>query len=347
MSNRVDQMENILKERGMEILFARVASNLLKRGNVDEAINICESGLKKFPFYAQAHFVLASCYLQQDRQKDAKNELERTLKYDPNHLRALKVLAELYHSTGMEELFKEKIQRLHYLDPLNTEITRLAKDIGTYRFWQTIETSEKEMTGNGSEVAEVEKVDLSQFANRQDDFNTIISGRKSTDEPDQDSQATSEKTVEWVEQGDRELKPEEVDRELDFEELGELKFDKGETTPEYEEDNWLKPDDEGDAAEISQPKPHPPEPEAEKAEQKKPELEDTKISPDQRAIERQDEPPAKPKIVSQTLGEILVSQKKYSEALHVFEQLKNQHPENRTLDKKITFLKKIIALEQK
>jgi len=347
VSDRVDQIDNIMKERGMEILFARVASNLLKKGNVDEAINICENGLKKFPYYAQAHYVLAACYLRKDLQREARNELERTLKYDPNHLRALKVLAELYNSTGMEELFKEKVQKLHYLDPLNPEISQLAKNIGAFRYWNTVETSEEEITDTGLDIAEVEKVDLSQFDNRQDDFNTIISGKKSADEQDQDSQPASENTIEGDEQRDKEVKPEEVDQELVFEELEELKFDKGDATKEFEENHWLESDSESDIAEVSQPETRLPEPEAEKVEQRKPDLEDNKIIPDEDETEPQEESAVQPKIVSQTLGEILVSQKKYTQALHVFEQLKNQHPENKTLDKKITFLKKIIALEQK
>ncbi len=138
MSDRVEQMENILKERGMEILFARVASNLLQNGNIEEAINVCENGLKKFPYYAQAHYVLATCYLKKDRQSDARNELERTLKYDPNHLRALKFLAELYRESGMEEPFKEKMQKLQYLDPLNQEIKQMAKNLGIYAPWPAV-----------------------------------------------------------------------------------------------------------------------------------------------------------------------------------------------------------------
>jgi hypothetical protein len=52
-------------------------------------------------------------------------------------------------------------------------------------------------------------------------------------------------------------------------------------------------------------------------------------------------------IISQTLGEILVSQKKYSEALQVFKALKENQPANTILDRKIALLEKIILLEKK
>ena len=53
------------------------------------------------------------------------------------------------------------------------------------------------------------------------------------------------------------------------------------------------------------------------------------------------------KIISQTLGEILVSQKKYTEALEVFKTLKEKQPDNQNVHRKITLLEQIIALENK
>ena len=52
----------ILNEPDKNILFAHVASILLDRGKLDEAISICENGLKSVPSYAQGHFILARCY---------------------------------------------------------------------------------------------------------------------------------------------------------------------------------------------------------------------------------------------------------------------------------------------
>jgi hypothetical protein len=54
-----------------------------------------------------------------------------------------------------------------------------------------------------------------------------------------------------------------------------------------------------------------------------------------------------PKIISQTLGEILVSQQKYVEAKAVFEALKEKQPDNKALDLKIEYLDRIIGLEKK
>ncbi len=342
MSERVEQMEKILKERGMDILFARVASNLLKKGNVDEAVKICENGLKKYPSYAQAHFVLATCYLKSNRQNEAKNELERTLKFDPSHLRALRLAAGIYQKSEMKDAYRETLIKLLTLDPLNAEITAEAESAGIKPGWPADENAKKSKpvppgTGTG-----VEKVDLSQFDNRDDDFTTIISGKT---EDDGEQEPDNVPAYDEEELGEPEPEPDEKD--LEFEELDELKFDEtgGEEAEAEKGEEWLGNVDEGEATEIIFEKSGEEKSTGSEVTPKIPEkMPENNVKTEQ---SDDDEVPAQPKIVSQTLGEILVSQKKYTQALQVFELVREQHPENKSLDKKITFLKKIIALEQK
>jgi tetratricopeptide (TPR) repeat protein len=342
VSERVEQMEKILKERGMDILFARVASNLLKKGNLDEAVKICENGLKKYPSYAQAHYVLAGCYLKSNRQNEAKNELERTLRFDPSHLRALRLVAGIYQKSDMKDPYRETLIKLHTLDPLNAEITSETEAAGIKTGWPANENAKQSQRVQPETGTRVEKVDLSQFDNRDDDFTTIISGKtedSGEDEPDHVPVYEDEKL------GEPEPEPDEKD--LEFEELEELKFDEtgGDETESDKGEEWLGTVNEGEATEIIFEK---------SGEEKSTGSDDTFKTPEQLSenIVKTGEPdaeevPAQPKIVSQTLGEILVSQKKYTQALQVFELLKEQHPDNKSLDKKITFLKKIITLEQK
>ena len=332
MSERVEQMEKILKERGMEILFARVASNLLHKGNVDEAINICENGLKKFPAYAHAHYVLASCYLSKKRQNEAKSEFERTLKLEPDHLRARKALTDLYHELGMEDAYKQNLQRLNYLDPLNREITDRVKEMGISVPWpKEVPTVEE----SADEKQKVEKIDLSQFDNRRDDFISIISGKQP--ESGETGSAGNNSEINETAGTDEDGKP------IDYEDLDELKFDDGESTSEKKSDQWVRSEDNGEATEIIISRTGTVKDQKNSA--GKPQTEpggDSAKSDDDEQNES-----SQPKIVSQTLGEILVSQKKYTQALKVFELLQEQHPDNKGLEKKITFLKKIISLERK
>ena len=114
--------EDLVSLPGGEILFARLATNLLESGEVEEATKICEKGLKKFPTYAQAHYVLARCYLKKNMADEARSEFERVLRYDPNHLNAIKNLSEIHFANGFQDLYKEYLVKLYTLDPLNEEI---------------------------------------------------------------------------------------------------------------------------------------------------------------------------------------------------------------------------------
>jgi hypothetical protein len=358
VETRVDQMEKILKDREMELLFARVASNLLSKGNVNEAIRICEHGLKRFPMYAQGHYVMAMCYDQEGKHEEARIEYERVMKYDPNHLRALKRLTQIYQSNGMEDLYKEKSVTLARLNPFDPEVQQNAKDLVEKKL--SVQSPEEQVSKEiksekHKDPLDVPKVDLSQFDNQDDDFTTIIQG-KSADEEVQSGEkddinlavgtASAELQTDTETNNRMEYETEQrlseesgnSDEDENFEDLDELKFedDKGgkkEEAAVHEE--WAMAVGENDATEI--------------VIKKKGSETDFKSAKKKNGgiTASEEEKYQQPKIVTQTLGEILVSQKKYVQALKVFETLQELHPENKNILKKVEFLKKIISLEQK
>ena len=222
----MDLSPKILNERDKNILFGRIASILLDKGEIEQAIKICENGLKKYPMYAQGHYILALCYQKSEKYDEARVEFERVLRYDPNHLNALKELADISRINGLTDIYREYLFRLYNLEPLNEQIISQVKDIGEFDNWtgEIDEPSpdfinrehivaeeesdlpvieEQEETDrlieedtfdlhegydnhdfdkttmsdvrNDEEVS-VEKIDLSQFENKDDDFTTIMDG---------------------------------------------------------------------------------------------------------------------------------------------------------------------------
>lgn len=297
----------MVNQPGKEILFAHLASNLLKSGELDEAIKLCEKGLKKFPTYAQAHYILARCYIRKKLNDEARAELERVLRYDPNHIKAIRDIAGLYFANGSQDLYKEYLMQLFTLDPINENVIQEAKKLGEYELWLAVkkgpvspepakeidlENEDKDQKDNVFIEPEKEnaslyepdpifpdKIDLSQFDNVKDDFTTILhgkleySGKIAQSEPDKD--------------------PDLADITKDIIEEPAIE-DKADSSPDEEEEKFEQP-----------------------------------------------------KIISQTLGEILVSQQKYTEAKAVFEALKEKQPDNKALDLKIEYLDRIIGLEKK
>jgi len=428
VQNRVEKIEKILTSKNLEIMFARVSANLLKRDNIEEAIHICENGMKKFSTYAQGHYILARCYQKKGLADEARAEFERVLKFDPNHINALRELARIYNAAGLEDYYKDFLLRLFTIDPLNDEIVREVKKIGKYENWviqddsllrstiqkmneEASEVRRKEEVASGASGAmakkttrpmnnlyERDKVDLSQFRNLQDDFTTILQGKAAGARPDEPQAAASgpvetKEKSEWVDDitysySDDKLpeqretsaatkEEEEIEtalKDLTFDEESDKIIEAGQRQAEMNPQAQISLDFPGGSIsapsnELSQAKNseeagtptsagYRVKPQVEKIHSSEPEMEiadveEKKYTPGPHkelslsAEEEEDGLPFKPpKIVSQTLGEILVSQKKYSEALEIFKTLKQKNPGNKNFDKKIEFLQKIIDLEK-
>lgn len=374
----------MVKQPGKEILFAHFASNLLKAGEIDEAIKICEQGLKKFPTYAQAHYILARCYIRKKLNDEARAELERVLRYEPNHIKAIRDLAGLYFTNGFQDLYKEYLMQLFTLDPMNENVIEEAKKLGEYKLWtaepapevtpeipgQTVieqeSTVEKENVFIETEKADAEekevdpifpdKIDLSQFDNVEDDFTTILHGKmeysgkkhqpKTEADPDLADIAKNiieepevEESTEALNHATEKSLPEEITSSADNVEIA---------TPSDEESS------EKTTTEVAEKSDEPEIPStAEKTTEKSPaelslneDLTDEELTDSVGFDDEEDDKFEQPKIISQTLGEILVSQQKYVEAKAVFEALKEKQPDNKALDLKIEYLDRIIGLEK-
>jgi tetratricopeptide (TPR) repeat protein len=410
---QVEKIEKILASKNLEIMFARIAANLLKRDNLEEAIQICEHGLKKFSTYAQGHYVLAKCYLRKGLTTEAKAEFERVLKFDLMHINSIKALAEIYKTAGLKNYYRDYLLKLFIIDPLNEDIVAEVKKIDQYDNWVLVDNSNlkaaeqknrpvpdqtpspeieptqlDETTEQGSrrqldDIYYRDKVDLSQFNNIRDDFTTILQGQPvPTKQGDQQTPApvppaANEKT-EWAEDltytysDDTLLDDRKINRETESGEeeiktaVQDLSFDE-ETEKIIEKEGLKEKTDKSSQIRLNFPTDTEVKniSEAEstiplRAQDMPPPAGDASGSvkrEDRSAVtgrefplsgdEDEDNLPfTPPKIISQTLGEILVSQKKYSEALEVFKTLRQKNPANKNFDKKIEFLQKIIALEK-
>ena len=383
---KLDLTENMVNQPGKEILFAHFASNLLKSGELDKAIKVCEKGLKKYPSYAQAHYILARCYIRKKMNDEARAELERVLRYDPNHIKAIRDLAGLYFTNGFQDLYKEYLMQLFTLDPINENVIQEAKKLGEYKLWSpvinevvdpepepeidSIINSEPEIDSSEekdsvfvepekekpvlSETDAVfpDKIDLSQFDNVEDDFTTILHGKleysgkiaQSQQDKDKDLADVTRHFTEKPEIENEKAQPSfniqtGADKETSSKQTDKdhLSVDSG--SAPREDDQLFKPDISGNLSPSS----------ANFSDEilTNQEQEDESLMNSDEFPDDDEDKFEQPKIISQTLGEILVSQQKYVEAKAVFEALKEKQPENKALELKIEYLDRIIGLEKK
>jgi tetratricopeptide (TPR) repeat protein len=376
----------ILNEPENNILFAHIASILLDRGKLDDAINICEAGLKKVPSYAQGHFILARCYQLKNKPDQAKAEFERVLRYDPNHIAAIREIALFHRRNKMDDMYKRYLYQLLTLDPTNDIVIEEAKNAGVYFPWIHPNTEVKDA------VTDDEKLDLSQFENRDDDFTTIMHGLfkpedkaeiehdlKSVEqirEPEEeeiiadevpfenDSYDYSLKTHDDLIQS-LDAAPEDAMSDEEIQSPNDEEFNVLTEQTHVEEDEVIREDPEEveeqfeqnilDIEEISLESQRNQDEttiifegeisiETDHVSGKDKEQEETYPEDDEDA--NRDVYNNNPKLISQTLAEILVSQKKYLEARNMFKALKEKDPANTKYDKKIEFLTRIIELNQ-
>jgi tetratricopeptide (TPR) repeat protein len=82
------------------IAFAQLAEEYRRAGQLQEAVDVCRSGLTIHPTYLSARVTLGRALLDLQEFEDARQELEQVLKSAPENLAAIRGLAEIHHRRG-------------------------------------------------------------------------------------------------------------------------------------------------------------------------------------------------------------------------------------------------------
>ncbi len=126
---KFDQLKSNLQQNPDSLIFARVAEALLVRGKVDEAIRICEEGIRKHPYYVTGHMVLGKCYLQKKMFDLAEKEFKRVLLFEPKHIAAHKFTGDLMKEAGWAEACQKSYAEILKIDPLDSKISSALENI--------------------------------------------------------------------------------------------------------------------------------------------------------------------------------------------------------------------------
>ncbi len=115
----VDFLEQHLGANPDSMLFARLADFYIGMDRVDDAIRLCEDGIKKHPYYATGHFVLGKSYLANKMYEQAEKEFKRVLLFDPKFLAAHKLYGDLMKEIGWENTCEMSYKKILQIDPLD------------------------------------------------------------------------------------------------------------------------------------------------------------------------------------------------------------------------------------
>lgn len=180
------------------ILFARLADAYLQMDRVDEAIELCEKGIRKHPYYVTGHYVLGKCYLKKKLFDQAEKELKRVLLFDEKYIAAHRDYGELMAQIGWSNTCEMSYEEIIRIDPYNEKAQQ-----------RLIELKNQSPPTNDETPVEKSEVDLEEVEE------TILT--EIAPEPEQPREEAPEEEVE------------EIPLEAPEEEFDELEFEP--TTP--------------------------------------------------------------------------------------------------------------------
>jgi tetratricopeptide (TPR) repeat protein len=121
----LEKLEARMQENPRSLLFARLADLYIQEGRLDEAIELCQKGLKHNPSYGTGHYILARAFMTKGDTEKAEAELKKVLAHDREHLAANKLLGDLMAQTGWETKAIMHFKEILRIDPLHEEAQRM------------------------------------------------------------------------------------------------------------------------------------------------------------------------------------------------------------------------------
>ncbi|MFZ5517221.1 MAG: tetratricopeptide repeat protein [Candidatus Zhuqueibacterota bacterium] len=154
LKEEVKYLEGKLDKNPTSILFARLADMYLQSDRLEDAITMCEKGIKKYPYYVTGHYILGKCYLRKKLFDQAEKELKRVLLFDPKYIAAHRDYGELMAQIGWNNTCEMSYEEILRIDPFNDKARQRLEEL---REQLALTPEPKRDDNNGLEFDEVEE----------------------------------------------------------------------------------------------------------------------------------------------------------------------------------------------
>ena len=118
-TSEIDKLEARYRDNPKGRNFAPLADAYRKAGLIDNAVELCQNGLKLHPDYVSAYIVYARCLVDKKDDAGALGVFKQVLDLDGENIIALRALAELAERNGRYAEEVEWLSRLLNADPMN------------------------------------------------------------------------------------------------------------------------------------------------------------------------------------------------------------------------------------
>lgn len=110
-------------------VFARLANEYRKRGELDTAIEICRAHVPLQPTYISGYIVLGQALYETGQLDEAQSTFETALGLDPENLIGLRQLGDIARAKGDADGARGWYRRLLEVDPQNDEVEALLREL--------------------------------------------------------------------------------------------------------------------------------------------------------------------------------------------------------------------------
>lgn len=125
IDDRIEKCQKLLDGDPNSQIFAALAEAYRKRGELDKAFRICQSGLKVHPSYASAHVVMAKINLDRGLYDWAEAEVRKAIEIEGATRVTELLLAEVQLYRGDFDAATRLLRKLASADPGNGHIQKL------------------------------------------------------------------------------------------------------------------------------------------------------------------------------------------------------------------------------
>src|SRR5664279_572274 len=117
-------IEDLIRQYGENPrrVFARLANEYRKQGDLDSAIQICRAQVPLQPTYISGYIVLGQALFESGQLDEARATFEAAIGLDPENLIALRQLGDIARLAGDLEGARGWYYRLLEVDPQNDEV---------------------------------------------------------------------------------------------------------------------------------------------------------------------------------------------------------------------------------
>lgn len=141
-------------------IFAPLADAYRKAGRVEEAIELCEKGLARYPEYASAHVILGKCFYDKGATERSRAEFEKVMELDPENMVALKFMGDILLAEGKRADAAGYYRKLLAIDPTNGSVEQTLKDLEEEFESREIDLSRKKGGPGGADSGELATMTL-------------------------------------------------------------------------------------------------------------------------------------------------------------------------------------------